>query len=353
MSKHKDAREEGTGAKSKWSVVGDKRLRSLFSVPQRVILDTVAKELIGNRYKRVLHCPAFVYGEGESPIMLVAHSDTVHEGDSDRAGNFLLLQRGNILWSPYGLGADDRAGIWAIMRLMLHPSRPHILVTTDEERGGKGAERAGRMFRPRGVRLMVELDRRGHEDAVYYGLNCPRLEKYIKTFGYTRASGSYSDISTLMDEWKIPGVNLSVGYNWEHSTREVLHISALNSTIDAVSRLLADPEVPEFEYKDAADSYRNIGSWRRPGGDYYDGYNKYKDNKESIRTPISKGRSTIMVPTKYNLNPDMITLGITDDPGEGEGKDLGNNAANDIVGKAAREVAKHFVTQRRRILDGD
>ena len=45
-------------------------------------------------------------------------------------------QRKAIMWSPDGLGADDRAGIFAIIQIIADGYRPSIILTTDEERGG-------------------------------------------------------------------------------------------------------------------------------------------------------------------------------------------------------------------------
>lgn len=44
------------------------------------------------------------------------------------------------MWSPQGLGADDRAGIFAIIQIIKSGLRPHIILTTDEEVGGVGAD---------------------------------------------------------------------------------------------------------------------------------------------------------------------------------------------------------------------
>ena len=39
----------------------------------------------------------------------------------------------NVMISPDGLGADDRAGVFMIMNIVKAGFRPHVIFTTDEE----------------------------------------------------------------------------------------------------------------------------------------------------------------------------------------------------------------------------
>ena len=58
----------------------------------------------------------YIYVEGETQeILLVAHMDTVF---STPPQEIYHDQEQDVMISPYGLGADDRAGIYAITRLV-------------------------------------------------------------------------------------------------------------------------------------------------------------------------------------------------------------------------------------------
>jgi putative aminopeptidase FrvX len=76
-----------------------------------------------------------------------------------------------VIWSPDALGADDRAGVFAIIKILQSGLRPHIIFTTDEETGGYGAKALTSNACPfQDVRYFIELDRQGALDCVFY--NC-------------------------------------------------------------------------------------------------------------------------------------------------------------------------------------
>ena len=71
----------------------------------------------------------------------------------------------------------------------------HVLFCEDEEVGCVGAKKFTRgSLRPQ-VNYIVELDRRGSNDAVFYRCDNPEFEDFITSFGFETAGGSRSDIS--------------------------------------------------------------------------------------------------------------------------------------------------------------
>jgi len=186
--------------------------------------------------------------ETPNPIMLVAHVDTVRRADPTSVIN----RRGVICAADDdALGADDRAGVYGILEARRRCEErgidlPHILLTNHEECGGVGVS----MFVKDGVledhlqdiRMLVELDRKGSEEAVTYGGDLPEgASKYLRTFGWRLGNGSYSDIATLIDEYHIPAVNLSCGYYQQHTDHEYLVLAHLESCIDRLMLMLEDP----------------------------------------------------------------------------------------------------------------
>ena len=86
--------------------------------------------------KKIVSTPDYILCEGTAPIMLVAHLDTVFKQPPK---NIYYDKEEGVIWSPQGLGADDRAGVFAICQIIKAGLRPHIIFTTDEEVGGLGA----------------------------------------------------------------------------------------------------------------------------------------------------------------------------------------------------------------------
>ena len=200
----------------------------------------------------------YVYGPGTVPIMLIAHTDTVHDGPPTILYHD-PAQR--VVWSPTGLGADDRAGVYAIADLLRQGFRPHVLLTDCEETGGQGAEEAADWIPRPPVNLLIQLDRQGANDAVYYSCDNPSLERWITRHGYRTAIGTFSDISILMPGWDRAGVNLSVGYYGQHTEGEYLRLGELEETIRRVGAMLTKPPRRKFRYQTLPDWSNELRSW--------------------------------------------------------------------------------------------
>ena len=204
------------------------------------------------RYKKVINKKEYLVAIGNIPIALVAHMDTVF---SSPVSTLYYDQRKNVMWSPDGLGADDRAGVFAIIKIIQSGLRPSIILTTDEECGGLGASALAEEKCPiPDLKYMIQLDRRGTNDCVFYDCGTTEFIDYVETFGFCEAFGSFSDISFLMPAWDICGTNLSVGYEDEHSKTETLHFNALYATIEKVKRMLQEENIPTFKYEDNMNS---------------------------------------------------------------------------------------------------
>ena len=62
-------------------------------------------------YKDIIETKNYVYAKGDIPILLVAHCDTVHKKLPE---TILFDKRQKMMWSPEGIGGDDRCGVIAI-----------------------------------------------------------------------------------------------------------------------------------------------------------------------------------------------------------------------------------------------
>lgn len=199
-------------------------------------------------YNKVTYTKDYVYAIGDIPITLVAHVDTVFK---ERPEDVFYDRIKNVLWSPQGLGADDRAGVFAIINIVKSGLRPHIIFTTGEEMGGLGAQ-VLTYIEPKPfaeMKYIIQLDRRGKDDCIFYECDNVKFIEYIKSFGFHEEYGSFSDISELCPTWKIAGVNLSIGYENEHSLIEILYIDYFLSTVEKVKKMLKDVNnINSFEY---------------------------------------------------------------------------------------------------------
>ena len=198
-------------------------------------------------YPKVLETKDYICAEGVIPIALVAHMDTVF---FKPATTIYYDRQKNTMWSPMGLGADDRAGVFAIIQILQSGLRPHIIFTTDEEKGCLGAEVLAKTECPfQELKYIIELDRRGTQDCVFYDCDNEEFVDFVEKYGFLENWGSFSDISEICPLWKVAGVNLSIGYDNEHSEIETLNVSAMFSTIDKVKQMLIEStEAPYFKY---------------------------------------------------------------------------------------------------------
>lgn len=190
----------------------------------------------------------FIFCEGDIPIMVVAHMDTVFKAPPKR---IFYDQEQYTMWSPQGLGADDRAGVFLIWKLVHDGFLPHICLTTDEEVGGIGAQIFVNYFpkAPVNCKYIIELDRQGSNDCVFYGCANSEFQDYVEHFGFITDWGTFSDISIIAPTWGIAAVNLSVGYKNEHSEIETLNAKAMYNTYFQVCKMLKDAKnVKHFEY---------------------------------------------------------------------------------------------------------
>lgn len=224
-----------------------KLFESLAGLTQEAMRKTLSS-FLKKKYKKVTVTKDYLYAEGDIPIALVAHMDTVFKKPPT---DIYYDQQKNVMWSPQGLGADDRAGIFAILKIIQSGLRPAVIFTTDEESGALGAEAMIKVYKdaPQEFKYIIQLDRRGTNDCVFYDCANKKFEAYVESFGFVTNWGSFSDISVLCPEWGIAGVNLSIGYMNEHQDIETLHVSHMLRTISIVKEMLMKAEeAASFEY---------------------------------------------------------------------------------------------------------
>lgn len=188
----------------------------------------------------------FLYAKGELPVLLVAHLDTVH---THPVNTICYSDDGNIIMSPEGIGGDDRAGIYMILKI-IKKHRCHVLFCEDEEKGGVGAKKfVDSGILPK-VNYIVELDRHGDNDAVFYDCDNPEFTKFVEGFGFKEAGGSFSDISVIAPAIGAAAVNISTGYYNEHTRHEYVDMEVIQNNIERVGTMITTKS-DHFEYIEA------------------------------------------------------------------------------------------------------
>jgi hypothetical protein len=230
-------------------------MEKIFRMSETKLLKYLSRLLKTKQYENIIKTKDYIYAEGNIPVMLVAHLDTVHYSLPKRIFHDQIQ---NVLWSPEGLGADDRAGVWAILQLITDEKKPYIIFTTKEEIGGVGAYKViDEIKNIPPVNLIIELDRKGSNDAVFYSCDNKDFVDYVENFGFTKNYGSFSDISIICPEWRIAGVNLSTGYYNAHTKEEYLNVNELNDVILKVKKIFDNLPANPFEYIEEIKTYHN------------------------------------------------------------------------------------------------
>lgn len=233
-------------------------LKSLFTFEQEGLHDfllDILLDLYGDDNVIEDH-GQFLFAKGNTDVLLVAHLDTVHKVKPTLDEIFYDQEKG-IMWSPRGIGGDDRCGVHIILNILFSGYRPHIAFTWNEEIGCVGSRNMVTVFDPRStmganINFAIQFDRRGHKEAVYYNLYNPEFEQYITSFGFDTKIGSFTDICEICPEWNCAGVNLSAGYANEHTTNEMVFVATIQDTFTKACAILDDQAAkPQyFEYKE-------------------------------------------------------------------------------------------------------
>jgi len=150
------------------------------------------------------------------------------------------------MMSPQGIGGDDRAGVYMILRL-IQSCHCHVLFCEDEETGGHGARAFTKSGIKPDVNYIVELDRTGSNDAVFYQCRNRQFERHINGFGFQTAFGSFSDISILAPHLNLAAVNLSTGYYHAHQPGEYVRLDEVEDLVGRIAKLL-QTKTEQFSY---------------------------------------------------------------------------------------------------------
>lgn len=230
-------------------------------------LKKYVKNRLSNTHKDITVGDGFVYAAGTFPVLLVAHLDTVHDLLPTTVYYDAVKEA---FYCDEGIGGDDRCGVYMIFEV-LKRFNCSVLFCEDEEIGMVGATKftqtdlAKKLAEDSAFNYIIEFDRKGSNDAVFYDCDNDEFEKFITKEFYKSSWGSFSDISVLAPFLKCAAVNLSCGYYNAHTKKEYVIIPEMEASIEAACKILErTTEDDKFEYIES----ERTGCYHGLGGGY-------------------------------------------------------------------------------------
>lgn len=247
-------------------------IEKIFSLSAAKLKNSLRNEMVKLGYAEgSLHNKKdFLYAEGNAPYMLVAHLDTVHK----QAPSIICYSKdGKYMMSPQGIGGDDRCGVYIILTLLEKlPFKPYVVFTMGEEIGGIGASAFIDYMCLHDIpnlKYIVEYDRKGDKDCVFYSCDNPDFTEFVEQFGFKEAYGTFSDISIIAPEFGVAAVNLSSGYYNPHTEHEYVSFDDMNDIINKSLKMFA-ADCEQFVY---IEGVKNYGKYS---------YSSYADKEISV-----------------------------------------------------------------------
>lgn len=222
---------------------------------------------------------------GHSKVLWSAHIDTMHrakklEGTSDPLTQEIYVADDGIAFVTDAadcLGADDGAGMWLMFQMIMSDVAGTYIFHRGEERGcwGSGDMAVHHRDWLKGFTHAIAFDRRGTKSIITH----QRSERccsdalgmqLAELFGMEHEldpTGVYTDTAEYMDI--IPEcVNVSIGYDSEHSHYETLDTSYVIALRDAVCKLDWDKITLICERDHTKREYRDYGMYGSSWGSY-------------------------------------------------------------------------------------
>ena len=197
--------------------------------------------------KNITSADGFLFAQGTVPVLLVAHLDTVHK---ELPKSVYYDPALGAISSPEGIGGDDRAGVYILLEV-IKKFNCSVLLCEDEEIGTVGATKFVATDLAKGLTFnyIIEFDRKGSNDAVFYDCDNKDFETFITKEYFKTAEGIYSDISVIAPYLGCAAVNLSCGYYNPHTTNEYVVFKETQRIIKEACKILErTTDKDTFEY---------------------------------------------------------------------------------------------------------
>lgn len=305
----------------------------------KYLMDSVEVDAYGN----LLATKKVGNGEGAT-VLLSSHMDTVKGVLADRK----LLEDNGIITSDKGvLGADDRAGIAIILEVLKNIDKLSfdgtikVAFSREEEIGCIGAEKIDPKFYE-DVDLAIIVDRRGNRDIVVGNYYMPFCSDAVGNFmedvsallgaNWKCVEGGVSD-AMVFAEHNINSINLSAGYEHEHTSKEFVIVEDMRDTLHLILQTFA--VINDFNWSFGDVPKEN--EWVKEGyinhsSGYSSTYNNYYEDTFE---------NDFVYAESFDANGDVFVYEL--------GKDIGiTQGEREIV--MTRESLKSLVNQLKKVL---
>jgi len=231
---------------------------------ERKLSRIVQKELKKIGIRDYHKCGNQIYRVNPDTPLLCAHLD--HVGMLPTRHIVIDNKKGTITGNR-NIGADDKNGVWIVLRLLrLFPNISFIFSTNEELmciasiNGYKNIEDILTTELMKDIRYGLVFDRRGKDDIIG-GYNEYASDRFLddvskigEEFGYSSGIGTFSDCDLLSDY--ISCVNISCGYYNAHTDKEYTIIKEIYNALEFGKEILANlidkyekPEKWNWEYE--------------------------------------------------------------------------------------------------------
>ncbi len=267
-----------------------------------------AESKFRNRYIRPLGAREDEWGNlhvqvgKDSPILWSCHTDTVHRAQGRQEvivteTGYAQLRWQKTKWAQNCLGADDTVGVYLMCEMIKAGVPGDYVFHYGEEKGGVGARALAKHLPDwvGGHQFAIALDRAGTDDIItHQGWGRTASDAFAEQLGglievldpeltMRGCHGVYTDTAEYED--LIPEcTNLSVGYQWQHSSDErvdlyfVERLRAVLIGLDwTVLKASRDPKVVDNDW-----GYGGSGKWEYSSGGWkywtgHDGFDTLPD----------------------------------------------------------------------------
>jgi len=185
---------------------------------------------------------------------IVSHTDEVHRFrekgfkiiQSGTKGNEIIFGFNYLNRSHFGIGADDKNGIWICLKCLEEFATIKCVFFVSEEINCLGSSQAKMKFF-NDCRFVVQCDRKGNSDIVTYCYDIELCSNEFlhdaapEQFGYKKSKGLITDVIKLKQRGlKVSCVNLSCGYYLPHTPHEFTCIDDLMKCYNFVKHIITN-----------------------------------------------------------------------------------------------------------------
>ncbi len=195
-----------------------------------------------------------------------------------------------------GLGADDKVGVFIVLRAMLKYKNIKAVLTVEEETGCLGAKEINLDFF-QDVAYILQADRKGYGDFVTIASNsrysnitlCSKefidgCKPIISKYGFKQADGGSTDVVMFKElGMDISVVNMSCGYYDAHDETEYINPEEVLNTLKMTFDILDNLPLKKYIHKEKL---------TKVAYNYYGGYSKSNYSWSKPKEDWSKSKST-------------------------------------------------------------